>query len=62
MLKLTFTPCSSVFIVNFEHVFASWDKMELFEKIVHAFQLLTIFSKIPILDIRLGSEYASEDG
>ena len=36
----------------------SW--MELFAKIVKSFQLLTIFIKSSILDIRLGFEYASE--
>ena len=35
-------------------------KMELFAKIVKGFQLLTIFIKSSILDIRIGSEYASE--
>ena len=34
--------------------------MELFAKIVKGFQLLTIFIKSSILDIRLGFEYASE--
>ena len=34
--------------------------MELFAQIVKDFQLLTIFIKSSILDIRLGSEYASE--
>ena len=33
--------------------------MELFAKIVNAFQLLTIFAKSFILDIWLGFEYAS---
>ena len=34
-------------------------KMEFFEKIVNYFQPLIIFAKSSILDIRLGSEYAS---
>ena len=34
--------------------------MELFAKIVKSFQLLTIFIKSSIFDIRLGFEYASE--
>ena len=35
-------------------------KMELFARIIKGFQLLTIFIKSSILDIRLGFEYASE--
>ena len=35
-------------------------KMELFEKLVNGFQLLTIFIKSSILDVWQGSEYASE--
>ena len=35
-------------------------KMELFEKIVNSFQLLTVFSKSFISDAWLGSEYAFE--
>ena len=34
--------------------------MKLFARIVNGFQLLTIFAKSSILDIQLGSEYASE--
>ena len=35
-------------------------KMESFAETVDAFQALTIFEKSSILDISLGSEYASE--
>ena len=35
-------------------------KMEYFAKTVDAFQALTIFEKSSILEISLGSEYASE--
>ena len=34
-------------------------KMELFSRIVHVFQSLTIFAKDSISDVRLGSEYIS---
>ena len=34
--------------------------MEFFAKIVNGFQLLTIFAKSSLLDVRLGSEYASD--
>ena len=34
-------------------------EMELFEKIVHNFWPFTIFARGSILDVRLGSEYAS---
>ena len=34
-------------------------KILLFPKIVYGFQPLTIFAKSSILDVRLGSEYAS---
>ena len=36
-------------------------KMELFAKIINGFQLLNIFAKISILDVRLGFEYASAE-
>ena len=32
--------------------------MEIFAKILNGFQLLTIFEKTSILDVRLGPEYA----
>ena len=35
-------------------------RIEVFAKIVHRFQLLTIFDKHCILDISLNSEYAPE--
>ena len=35
-------------------------KMKFFAKIATGFQLLTIFAKIFILDVWLGSEYASK--
>ena len=34
-------------------------KMELFPKIVNGFQLLTVFAKSPVLDVWLGSKFAS---
>ena len=34
-------------------------KLELFTKLVNGLQPLTIFTKIFILDVRMGSEYAS---
>ena len=37
----------------------SKSKMERFERIVNGFQLLTIFAKHRVLDIRQGSEYTS---
>ena len=37
-------------------------KKELFAKIVNSFQRLTFFEKSSILDVRPGSEYASEEG
>ena len=33
--------------------------MEIFAKIVTRWKLITIFAKIPILDVQLGSEYTS---
>ena len=33
--------------------------MELFAKLINDFQSLTIFTKISMLDVRLGSEYAT---
>ena len=35
-------------------------KMELFAKIASGFQRFPTFAKIPIVDVRLGSDYASE--
>ena len=35
-------------------------KIELFAKLVNGFQPLTIFAKVFILDVRIGSEHASE--
>ena len=35
-------------------------KMELFAKILEGFQPLTVFEKNSVLDVWLGSEYASE--
>ena len=43
-------------------MYSEWSqtsKMELFAKIVHGVQLLTIFSKSSILGVWLGSKYAS---
>ena len=37
-------------------------KLELFEKIIKSFQLLTIFAKNSSLDVRPGSEYLSDSG
>ena len=36
-------------------------KMKLFAKIVHSFRRLTVFVKSSILDVGLGSKYASAD-
>ena len=35
--------------------------MVLFARIVNGFQLLTIFARNFVLDVRMGSEYASEN-
>ena len=40
--------------------FSQISKMELFAKIVMDFELLTIFAKSSISDVRLGSKYASD--
>ena len=36
-------------------------RMKLFAKIVHSFRRLTVFVKSSILDVGLGSKYASAD-
>ena len=35
-------------------------KMEIFAKIAHGFQPLTIFAKTSLLDVRMSSEYVSD--
>ena len=52
--------CQSLDIMISYHHVQYQKKLMIFTKMINGFQLLTIFTKNSILDVKLGSEYASE--